>query len=186
MNPTASEDKLEALRALCVAQLATNEKRKAELSESAQPKQLRGTAYVDTYISSGPLEGTVAGSISNGANLKGAPNNTFAAFSTTYSSPSGQSIYAKCSMTSSNAGDVYVRAKKSGTGSANYAIVFRSSDWLSWIFVGYTLVSDTSSSGTDYWVGRTPAQEWLACGTSSMSTTTSPSNIEIDSMRLDY
>jgi hypothetical protein len=190
MNPNASEKELSVLKAMAVEQIAFNERRAEELKADFPPTRRMTTAFVQDYIGYGSIGGKTTGPPpTNGSNIKGPPNGAYAQFYTTC--PPATAMYAICTMTAtSRTADVYAYAKKgpSAKSSSDVIVYASNNNMTSWFYVGTATVTTATAapSSGKYFIGSTLAFTHIAVGTATLSPSTSPSDILVDTIVTEF
>jgi hypothetical protein len=189
-NPNAAVDELLKIKAVYAEQLAVNESRRAELKDSLSASKSRAFTVVDAVVGEGHMFGTNKGNAQDLQNLKATDGSSgvFARFQTL---TANQSVWAACQMSGVKAGTVWVSAKLGpNAGSDNYVVVYKAT-WLNPIpiLVGSIKVTQPNSAVNSqiYVVGTTDADyKYLIVGTASINPATTPSDIMVDTIGVDY
>ncbi|MDR0460310.1 MAG: hypothetical protein LBH62_02570 [Nitrososphaerota archaeon] len=187
-NPKASAEELSKIKTEYAEQLLINEARRAELKGTLQPNPSRTYTTVDAVVGEGHMFGTTKGSVHDPPNLKDKNSTVFTRFQTL---AANQSIWAACQMSSDKAGTVWVNAKLGpNAGPDNYVVVYKAT-WLNPIptLIGSIKVTQPNSAtkAQTYVIGTTEADyKYLIVGTASTNPTTTPSEILIDTIGVDY
>jgi hypothetical protein len=187
--PNASKEELAEIKTTYAEQLSINENRREELNDVLQSNQSQtGTTTVDAVVAEGHMFGTSRGNVHDLPNLKDSGNNVFTRFQTL---SANQSVWAACQMSSIKAGTVWVTAKLGPTpGSDNHVVVYKAT-WLNPTptIIGSIKVTQPNSAakGHKYIIGATEADyRYLIVGTASTDSTTTPSEIMVDTIGVDY
>jgi hypothetical protein len=189
-NPNASKEELSTIKAAYTEQLSLNEACRAKLQDTLPSNQSRTFTTVDAVVGEGHMFGTSKGHAYDLPNLKTSNNddNVFARFQTL---AANQSIWAACQMSIVKAGVVWVTAKLGpNPGLDNYVVVYKAT-WLNPIptIIGSVKVTQPNSAakGHTYVIGTTEADyKYLIVGAASTNSTTTPSEIMIDTIGVDY
>jgi hypothetical protein len=187
-NPNDSEEELAKIKTTYTEQLVRNETHRAEVQDTLPSSQSRTYTTVETVICEGHMFGTTKGNVYDLPNLKAKYNNAFARFQTL---AANQSTWVACQMSSIKAGTVWVNAKLGpNPGTENYVVVYKAT----WLNPKPTLIGsikitqpNSAENGQTYVIGTTEADyKYLIIGTASTNSTTTPSDIMIDTIGVDY